>query len=154
MNTVPMQRTRTAIIGAAALLIVEAAAAADLVQINPNESSEKYFLLPDSIVSVGDKVRAWFLTDYESPRTSRSGLQYRSAKSMWVFDCTARASGLQQLVLYQGAGGSETVVQSGEQVGSLSGVVPGSVGESMLVAACAGAPPPQQQQPKLHRYSF
>ena len=142
---------RWALVGAVAVVLgAGGAISAELVHINPDETSEKIFLLPNSVISSANQLRAWFLTDYETSRTF-SGRAYRSAMARWIFDCTAGTSGLEQLVFYEGAAGTGAVIQSGQKPVRLSAVVPGSVGHAMLVSACAGA---SAEPSKQHRYGF
>jgi hypothetical protein len=96
------------------------------------------FIDAPTVRQQGKLRKAWFLTQYLKDQVlPDSGKRYRSTKTLWFFDCKARASGFKQTVYYSDFDAKQVIDSFERDQPKLSEIVPDSVGEDMLGAACS-----------------
>jgi hypothetical protein len=104
----------------------------------------------ESIAPRGRYMRAWVMFDYAPPKQTETYPQkeYKSAKSLWAFDCTERTSATAQHILLSGdLGAGEPIQVRSVDWGQLKfdDVVPDSIGETVLKITCATRRPTPQK---------
>lgn len=120
-----------------ALSLHAAAADPNWMEVAKAKDGESTFIDLNSVKSSGSSVMAWFrATPSKAPAAGKSA----SSKMRIKFDCSGERSTILSVVAY----GFEGTIISNEQArfpeNGWQDVVPGSIGQSMMEAACALAP--------------
>ena len=87
----------------------------------------------------GNPVRAWFITDYESPHRWLVH-DVLSAKHFVEFDCKRARMRMLSRLYYQGRMGQGRILASETEAPAFSPVVPGQAEEAMYAAVCPHTP--------------
>ncbi|HSD35919.1 MAG TPA: surface-adhesin E family protein [Rhodocyclaceae bacterium] len=106
-----------------------------------SNSESKIFLDTESVRRNGSKVKVWIKWSHSAPVAAKNTYpekQYQSSKSLDIYDCSDRSSASIQFILYADADGGEVVKSDSipERLASFREVVPDSIGEAILEAAC------------------
>lgn len=92
-----------------------------------------YFIDANSIVRSGSRSEAWFKTLEPTP-VADPKVSYGMA--LTAFDCTKKVSALKSMTLYGRDGTTDTVTHKDEEL-QFTPLIPDSMGEAELQAACA-----------------
>lgn len=107
-------------------------------------AGEKFFYMDfDSVAQVGINTKVWVRADYLKPQETDSypKKSYQASKLLYYFDCKAKMLGVVQRVSYEKMAAEGEVVESHSKKFDpkmLDDVVPESIGEGLMDAACAG----------------
>lgn len=92
-----------------------------------------------SVAPRGKVVKAWFKTDYQEPQPASAGTaKYTAMKELFYFHCAEKTLGNVQRLEYGDDG--KTVYEfslPASEMPAMVDVVPDTLGEKMLKAACA-----------------
>ena len=105
-----------------------------------DDENDYYFIDKSSIRKNGTRVKAWFLNDMKIPSKNSDGTYYLSKKIFNEFDCKNETNiGLALVATSENMGKGAVVfsyTNDDARKFSPQPIVPGSIGESMLKAAC------------------
>jgi hypothetical protein len=133
-----MKTPLTIMLALALSTCVSLAGAKDLQFTASDADDMRVFIDYDSIAKVGPKLKAWVLYNFPTSKqtTQYQPKDYRSVLELTHYDCAERTSGAVQSVAYAGEMGSGQVMSEWDKPPHFTEVVPGSVGETVLMRVC------------------
>lgn len=103
---------------------------------DPGDASFVQYIDRETIRRNGNTARAWTLRDYARPQT-KSYATYSSSLNLDEYDCTEQRARDLQISVFSGNMASGGVVNSADyNTEEWSYVAPGTIGESLMEAAC------------------
>jgi len=120
---------------AAALTLACSQSWADWVDIGKNESGNFYIDTP-SIQKSGDKVKMWYLVDFNTPQEDKSTKPFLSTKDQSEYDCKEERSRTIYYNNYSGKMGRGKILFTLKDPLKWRPVAPGSIAEVLLKIAC------------------
>ena len=93
-----------------------------------------------TIWNQGAYVAMWEMTDYTNKQLTDDGINFLSNKSLYLYNCRERTMGVKSIVYYgKNTGDGNPVYSFSIQPRDVVfvDVIPGSIGETFLVIACA-----------------
>jgi hypothetical protein len=131
------------------LLFAVPCLAAEWVEVAKTASDDVFLLDVTSIKKGKGSVKGWVYAKYGSEKKASTYKEfklfhqvlntYQSSKLLFIWDCARNTSATTQYVRYENRSGSGEVVETGSYSFMPEDVVPDSVEEAILMAACSYA---------------
>ena len=124
---------RSAIVGVLLLGLAYPASAANWVHLGTSTSRTDFYLDVDSVRNQGSYVAAWEKRD----ATRDASVDFREAKALYYYNCSARTTALKQWIMYDAQGSVTASSTNPDYRLEWSEAIPETVSETFLNAVCS-----------------